>query len=239
MPLETPPATRSRRQRARHCLNMRHLAATPVGRLVTGEAEVTQVDGRQIEFTVRATEGTKEIGAGSHSRVVIDVAKFTRRLNSRGGSNEQRLARLRRQFPAADRFGPRWTSSRPGDTVVRLSIPGSMRRLGRGAEGRFSGGIGCGYPGTALTRNSEPVARGRSPARGGGPLGCRRHRGRQQCYLVVRRFPRHSHHGFGLSHITRPKTPAVSSIGRGRRVPYGAVQVPPAAAGCARSKAPR
>src|SRR6266436_2707084 len=61
------------------------LAATPVGRLVTGEAEVTKVDGRQIEFTVRATEGDKEIGAGAHSRVVIDVAKFTRRL---GMSNE-------------------------------------------------------------------------------------------------------------------------------------------------------
>jgi fluoroacetyl-CoA thioesterase len=61
-------------------VNVRHLAATPVGRLVTGEAEVTKVDGRQIEFTVRATEGAKEIGAGSHSRMVIDVAKFTRRL---------------------------------------------------------------------------------------------------------------------------------------------------------------
>jgi predicted thioesterase len=45
---------------------------------------VTKIGGRQIEFTVRATEGAKEIGAGSHSRVVIDVAK------SRGGSNEQR-----------------------------------------------------------------------------------------------------------------------------------------------------
>jgi hypothetical protein len=64
--------------------DQRHLAATPVGRLVTGEAEVTKVDRRQIEFTVRATEGAKEIGAGSHSRVVIDV------LNSRGGLNEQR-----------------------------------------------------------------------------------------------------------------------------------------------------
>jgi predicted thioesterase len=40
----------------------------------------TAVDGRQIEFTVRATEGAKEIGTGSHSRVVIDVAKFKWRL---------------------------------------------------------------------------------------------------------------------------------------------------------------
>jgi transposase len=44
---------------------VRHLAATPVGRLVSGEAEVTKVDGRQIEFAVQATDGAKEIGVGS------------------------------------------------------------------------------------------------------------------------------------------------------------------------------
>jgi fluoroacetyl-CoA thioesterase len=61
-------------------VNVRHLAATPVGRHVTGEAEVTKVDGRRVEFSVRATEGSKEIGVGSHSRVVIDAAKFAQRL---------------------------------------------------------------------------------------------------------------------------------------------------------------
>jgi len=61
-------------------VNVRHLAGTPVARLVSGEAEVTGVDGRQIEFTVRATEGDKEIGTGSHTRLVIDVARFVRRL---------------------------------------------------------------------------------------------------------------------------------------------------------------
>ena len=61
-------------------VNVRHLAPTPVGRLVSGEAEVTKVDGRQIEFTLRASQGPKEIGIGSHSRVVIEVAKFARRL---------------------------------------------------------------------------------------------------------------------------------------------------------------
>jgi fluoroacetyl-CoA thioesterase len=63
-------------------VNVRHLAATPVGRVVTGEAEVTKVDGRRIEFRVRATEGDKEIGAGFHTRAVIDMAKFARRLES-------------------------------------------------------------------------------------------------------------------------------------------------------------
>ena len=63
-------------------VNVRHLAATPAGRQVTGEAAVTKVDGRQIEFSVRATEEDKEIGNGTHSRAVIDLAKFVRRLGS-------------------------------------------------------------------------------------------------------------------------------------------------------------
>jgi fluoroacetyl-CoA thioesterase len=63
-------------------VNVRHLAATPVDRQVTGEAEVIKVSGRQVEFSVRATEGDKEIGIGTHSRAVIDLAKFARRLGS-------------------------------------------------------------------------------------------------------------------------------------------------------------
>jgi len=61
-------------------VNVRHLAPTPVGRQVVGEAEVSRVDGRRIEFSVRATEGGKEIGVGSHCRAVIDAAKFAERL---------------------------------------------------------------------------------------------------------------------------------------------------------------
>ena len=61
-------------------INVRHLAPTIVGSIVTGEAEVTKIDGRRIEFRVRATEGDREIGTGSHSRAVIDMVKFMRRL---------------------------------------------------------------------------------------------------------------------------------------------------------------
>ncbi|MBV8735659.1 MAG: thioesterase family protein [Alphaproteobacteria bacterium] len=61
-------------------VNVRHLAATPAGHQVTGEAQVTKVDGRRIEFAVRAAAGDKEIGIGSHSRVVIDFAKFAEQL---------------------------------------------------------------------------------------------------------------------------------------------------------------
>ncbi len=57
-------------------VDIRHLAATPAGRLVTGAAVVTRLDGRRVEFAVEASEGTTLIGVGSHRRAVIDLAKF-------------------------------------------------------------------------------------------------------------------------------------------------------------------
>jgi len=66
-------------------VDVTHLAATPVGRSVTGHAEVTRVDGRRIEFTVRATDGDEEIGAGTHERMVINLARFAERLQAKFG----------------------------------------------------------------------------------------------------------------------------------------------------------
>jgi fluoroacetyl-CoA thioesterase len=66
-------------------VEVRHLAATPAGRHVTGEAEVTRVDGRRIEFTIRAADGSEVIGTGTHERVIIDLAKFSERLKLKFG----------------------------------------------------------------------------------------------------------------------------------------------------------
>jgi fluoroacetyl-CoA thioesterase len=66
-------------------VDVRHLAATPAGRRVIGEAEVTEVDGRHIAFTIRAKDGTEVIGIGTHERMVIDLAKFSERLKSKFG----------------------------------------------------------------------------------------------------------------------------------------------------------
>ncbi len=61
-------------------VNVRHLAATPVGHRVTAEAVVTKVDGRRIEFTVSARDETEEIGNGTHERMVVDMARIAQRL---------------------------------------------------------------------------------------------------------------------------------------------------------------
>ncbi|HEY3849812.1 MAG TPA: thioesterase family protein [Steroidobacteraceae bacterium] len=66
-------------------VDVRHLAATPAGRHVTGEAKVTHVDGRRVEFSVRATDGNEEIGVGTHERVVILLAKLSERMKAKFG----------------------------------------------------------------------------------------------------------------------------------------------------------
>jgi fluoroacetyl-CoA thioesterase len=66
-------------------VDIRHLAATPAGRRVTGEAKVTKADGRRIEFAIRATDGSEEIGVGTHERVVIDLAKLSERMKAKFG----------------------------------------------------------------------------------------------------------------------------------------------------------
>ena len=45
-------------------VNVRHIAATPVGHRVTAEAVVTKVDGRRIEFTVTARDEIEEMQQG-------------------------------------------------------------------------------------------------------------------------------------------------------------------------------
>jgi len=62
-----------------------HLSATPVGRTVVGNAEVTGVDGRRITFNVSASDGGEEIGRGTHERMLLDVAKFQARLKEKFG----------------------------------------------------------------------------------------------------------------------------------------------------------
>jgi fluoroacetyl-CoA thioesterase len=64
-------------------VDIRHIAATPVGVRVVGEAEVTRVDGRRLEFVVRATDETEEIGNGAHERMIVDLSRLSKRLDAK------------------------------------------------------------------------------------------------------------------------------------------------------------
>ncbi|GAB1717334.1 MAG: thioesterase [Nitrobacter sp.] len=64
-------------------IDVRHLAATPVGLRVVATAVVTKVDGRQIVFDVTAHDGIEEIGKGTHERAVIDLRRLQQRLDAK------------------------------------------------------------------------------------------------------------------------------------------------------------
>lgn len=64
-------------------VDVRHLAATPVGKRVTATARVRRAAGRRVEFDVWAMDGSEEIGKGTHARAVIDMAKFLERLGAK------------------------------------------------------------------------------------------------------------------------------------------------------------
>jgi fluoroacetyl-CoA thioesterase len=67
-------------------VDVRHLAATPVGHEVTAEAEVTRVDGRRVAFNVTARDEIEEIGRGTHERVVVDLLRLDERLSRKSKS---------------------------------------------------------------------------------------------------------------------------------------------------------
>ena len=64
-------------------LNVKHLAATPPGQQVRARAEVIGVDGRKVTFKVQAWDEHELIGEGTHTRYVIDVARFVERAQSK------------------------------------------------------------------------------------------------------------------------------------------------------------
>ena len=62
-----------------------HLAPTPVGMKVSATAEVTGVsaNGKMITFKVTASDEDGLIGEGTHTRAVIDNARFLQKCNDK------------------------------------------------------------------------------------------------------------------------------------------------------------
>lgn len=56
---------------------VQHISATPAGMNVTAEAEITEINGREITFNVTASDESGLIGKGSHKRFIVYGEKFT------------------------------------------------------------------------------------------------------------------------------------------------------------------
>jgi predicted thioesterase len=76
-------------------VKIRHMAATPVGFVVTASATVIAVDGRTVTFAVQAHDGVELIGEGIHTRTVVNLDRF----------NERMAAKSRRVELAASEAG--------------------------------------------------------------------------------------------------------------------------------------
>jgi predicted thioesterase len=64
-------------------IDVRHLAATPVGMKVRARAELTAVEGRKLIFKIQAWDALELIGEADHDRFVIDEAKFLAKLQAK------------------------------------------------------------------------------------------------------------------------------------------------------------
>ena len=61
-------------------VNLRHLAATPLGMSVAFRARVEEVSGRRVKFIVEAEDERELVASGTHERFVVQVSKFITRL---------------------------------------------------------------------------------------------------------------------------------------------------------------
>jgi fluoroacetyl-CoA thioesterase len=64
-------------------IDVRHLAATPVGMRVRARAELTAVEGRKLVFKVQAWDKVELIGEAAHERFIVDEARFLGRLQAK------------------------------------------------------------------------------------------------------------------------------------------------------------
>ena len=64
-------------------VNIKHLAATPVGMTVRARAELIEMDGRKLVFKVEAWDDAEKIGEGTHTRFMVELERFNQRFEQK------------------------------------------------------------------------------------------------------------------------------------------------------------
>jgi predicted thioesterase len=65
-------------------IDVRHLAATPVGVKVRARAELVEIQGRKLTFHIQAWDEVEEIGKADHVRYIVDEGKFMAKVREKG-----------------------------------------------------------------------------------------------------------------------------------------------------------
>ena len=66
-------------------MQIKHVAATPLGMKVTAECELLEVDGRRLVFSVQASDEAGVIGNGTHERFIVAEEKFLAKKEKKKG----------------------------------------------------------------------------------------------------------------------------------------------------------
>lgn len=61
-------------------INVKHLKATRIGEKVTGESFLKEINNNRMVFEVHAWDETGMIGIGTHTRFIVDTARFMEKL---------------------------------------------------------------------------------------------------------------------------------------------------------------
>ncbi len=64
-------------------IDMRHLAATPVGMRVTARCRLAEVDRRRLAFQFEVHDDMDKVGEGIHERFIVDLEKQQARLKDK------------------------------------------------------------------------------------------------------------------------------------------------------------
>ena len=64
-------------------VDVRHLAATPVGMKVTARCTLTEIDRRRLVFTAEMHDELDKVGEGAHERFIVDADKQQERIKEK------------------------------------------------------------------------------------------------------------------------------------------------------------
>jgi fluoroacetyl-CoA thioesterase len=64
-------------------MDLKHMAATPLGMEIRVKTEITAVEGRKLTFRLEAFDEVEKIGEATHERFIIQADKFNARVDEK------------------------------------------------------------------------------------------------------------------------------------------------------------
>ena len=67
-------------------VEIKHIAATPIGMEVVAQSELLEIDGLKLKFKIEARDDREKIGEGTHTRYIIKWDDFVKKVESKKNS---------------------------------------------------------------------------------------------------------------------------------------------------------